>query len=130
MRLLLLLPAIFGIDACQGDETARAYGAGDREWTLIEVNEVAFDARATLRFPAAGKIAGDGPCNSYVATMTVPYPWFDAGLIASTRLACPALDAEVAFLAALGQATLIEVGGDTLILSNPDGLKMVFTAAD
>jgi heat shock protein HslJ len=62
--------------------------------------------------------------------MTVPYPWFDAGPIASTRLACPALDAEVAFFAALGQATLIEVGGDTLILSNPDGLKMVFTAAD
>lgn len=85
---------------------------------------------ATLRFPQAGQIAGEGPCNSYTGAMTVPYPWFDAAEITITRRACPQLAEETAYLAALSDMTLSEVLGDTLILSTPEGRKLVFTAAD
>ncbi|AXI45068.1 META domain-containing protein [Sulfitobacter sp. SK012] len=124
----LISAAVLG--ACQGDETVRAYGADDQIWTLTELNGEPFNAKATLLFPEPGSIAGDAPCNSYTATMSAPYPWFEAGPIAATRRACPDLATESVFLAALSAASLSEVAGDTLILSNPDGLSMVFTATD
>ena len=127
MKVLALAAlAALSLAACRGDETVRAYGAADQVWTLSEIDGTPFDASATLTFPDAGRIAGAAPCNRYSADMTVPYPWFEAGPIAATRRACPELAAETAFLTALGQATLAEVAGETLILSNPEGLNMVF----
>ena len=122
--LLVLLPA------CRDDESVRAYGAADKQWRLIELNDQPFIAKATLTFPEEGRIAGSAPCNSYSGTMTVPYPWFEAGPIAATKRACPDLAEESAFFAALDAVTLSEVLGDTMILSNTDGLSMVFKAGD
>lgn len=125
--LTLLLAAL---SACRKDETLRAYGGGDRTWALKILNDSPFPATATLTFPKAGEIAGQGPCNRYFAAMTVPYPWFDVGVIGSTRMACPDHEAETAFLQALEAATLSEVLGDVMILSNTEGLEMVFNATD
>ena len=122
--------ALASLGACQGDETVRAYGAANVIWTLNEINGTPFPATASLRFAEEGKITGKAPCNGYSATMTVPYPWFDVSDIASTRMASPDLRAETAFFAALEAATISEVSGRTLFLTNPDGLSMVFTAAD
>ncbi|MGC1495846.1 MAG: META domain-containing protein [Sulfitobacter sp.] len=130
MRLILLIAALSLTAACKKDETVRAYGGAGKDWHLSELNENPFTAKATLTFPEAGRIAGNAPCNSYNATMTVPYPWFEVGPIAATKRACPDLAAEAAFFAALDTATLSEVQGNFLILSNTDGLSMVFTAAD
>ncbi|UWR22909.1 META domain-containing protein [Sulfitobacter sp. S190] len=131
MKLALLSLATAALlGACQGDETVRAYGGADRVWLLETLDGAPFADRATLTFPETGRIAGDAPCNSYTAAMTAPYPWFDTGPIAATRRSCPALAAETAYLAALDAAALSEVAGDTLILSNTDGLSMVFKAAE
>lgn len=124
------LIAAVALIGCQGDETVRAYGGEGRTWLLAEINGNAFPARATLTFPKTGEIAGEGPCNSYSAEMAVPYPWFETGPIAATRRACPDLAAETDFLEGLARASLSEVAGDTLILSDPDGFSMVFKAAD
>lgn len=43
-------------------------------------------------------------------------------------MACPDLPLETAFLSALGEMTLAEAVGTTLILSNDAGRKMVFEA--
>ncbi|KIN73946.1 META domain-containing protein [Sulfitobacter guttiformis] len=129
-KLLLLSTLLTVLVACRSDETVRAYGAGDRIWTLKLLNDVPFPATATLTFPKTGEIAGQGPCNRYFGAMKVPYPWFDAGPIGSTRMACPDFEAETAFLQALEAATLSDVLGDTLILSNTEGLEMVFKATD
>jgi len=129
----LILPltiALVALSACRKDESIRAYGGADRIWTLKEINGTPFQAKATLTFPEKGEIAGDGPCNSYFGAMEDPYPWFNAGPIGSTRMACPDLSAETVFLQALEDATLSEVVEDTLILSNTEGLSMVFTATD
>lgn len=129
MRMLLLI-ALLGLDMCEQDETVAGYGTADQLWQLTELDGAAFAARATLRFPEPGQIAGEAPCNRYSGTMTTPYPWFDAGQVISTRRACPDLEAEDAFLGALSAMTEAEVTGDTLILRNGAGREMVFRAAE
>ena len=126
MRLTLVLVVIFGLSNCYGDETVRGHGAADKEWRLVELTGAAYDGPATLTFPEMGKIGGRAPCNRYTATMDAPYPWFDAGPIAATRMACPNLEAETRFFEALEAATLSEVMGNTLILSDDNGVLLVF----
>ncbi|MCX7566776.1 META domain-containing protein [Sulfitobacter sp. F26169L] len=127
---LFAVVLLTALSACKGDETVRAYGGADHVWTLKELGGATFPAKATLTFPKAGEIAGEGPCNRYFGALKTPYPWFDAGPIGSTRVACPEMTAETAFLAALESATLSEVAGDTLVLSNTEGLVMVFKSSD
>jgi heat shock protein HslJ len=116
--------------ACDRDETLRSYGASDKTWRLTELDGQPFDQTATITFSQKDRIVGQGPCNSYTANMSVPYPWFKAEALISTKMACPALTDETRFFNALGQATISEVLAGTMILSNTDGLKMVFTASD
>jgi heat shock protein HslJ len=126
MKQAMLLLASLMLNACYGDETVRAYGAADKVWTLIELRDTKFAATATLTFLEKGRIAGKAPCNSFNASQDAPYPWFNAGPIASTRMACPELAAENAYFEALSEVTLSEVLGDTLILSNDDGVLLTF----
>jgi len=127
MRILaaaLFLPLM----ACYDDETITAYGGADKVWVLTELDSKGYAARATLTFPEQGKIAGVAPCNTYSGSLSVPYPWFEATQVLSTRMACADLDAETAFFTALSEMTLSEVLGDVLLLSNENGRQMVFKA--
>lgn len=130
MKWATLIAAGLLLTGCQGDETLRAYGAADKIWQVVELHGAAFAATATIAFPEEGRIRGKGPCNGYSATQDVPYPWFKAGPILATRMACPALAAESAYFNALSAATLSEVAGNTLILSNEDAVLLVFKSAD
>lgn len=122
------LISILAVTGCQKDETVKAYGAADKVWRLVELDDAPVTYSATLMFPETGRIAGKAPCNTYTGSMTVPYPWFEAGPLAATRMACPDLDAETLFFAALSDMSLSEVLGDTLLLSNDEGRTMVFKA--
>ena len=130
MKPLFLIPAITALflSACK-DETISGYADTGASWSLVEVDGVAFQAKATLGFPEKGRIVGNGPCNSYSAAQSAPYPWFDTGPIAATRRACPDLPSETTFFDALAQMSIVEVSGNTLILSNEDGREMVFKTA-
>ncbi len=112
----------------RGDETLAAYGAGDANWRLVEIDGQPFKARATLGFADEGALFGQAPCNAYSGAQTAPYPWFTAENIAVTRMACADLAAETVYFEALAAMTLSEVAGETLILSNDSGREMVFTA--
>jgi heat shock protein HslJ len=129
-RVIFSLCVLSALAACERDETVRAYGGAEKTWRLIDLNDAPVTASATLTFTDDGKITGTAPCNGYSATMTVPYPWFEAGPILSTRRACPDLAAETAFFDGLRAAAQVEVLGDTMIVSNTEGLSMVFTATD
>jgi len=83
-----------------------------------------------MTFPETGKIAGLAPCNRYSGTMEAPYPWFEAGQVVSTRMACPDMQAEAAYLAALASMTQSEVSGNILILRDDAGHEMVFKASE
>ncbi|QGX99394.1 META domain-containing protein [Roseovarius faecimaris] len=126
---LAVLLTVLALAGCRADETVTAYGGADKIWHLQSLDGDAFQATATLTFPEPGQISGQAPCNSFTATQSAPYPWFTTGPVASTRRACPALKAETAFLTALSEMSLVEVLGDTMILSNDAGRQMVFKAA-
>jgi heat shock protein HslJ len=128
--LISIALLVVSLTACRADDFQRIYGGADRVWLLKEFNGAPFPTRATLTFPKAGEIAGEGPCNRYFGGMKAPYPTFDAGPIGSTRRGCPEIEAEVAFLAALETATISKVEDDTLVLISPDGTRMVFRASD
>ncbi len=122
----LILFAFVALFGCQSDETISAY-AGDG-YRLISLDGQDFPAEATLFVGEPGVIHGRAPCNSYSGEQTAPYPWFETGVIRATRRACADLDAETAFLRALGEMAFAESSGDTLILSNSTGREMVFQA--
>lgn len=126
----LLFAVAIILTASPVDETIRSYGGGDGTWEVVEMNGVPFDGTATLSFPKAGQVAGKGPCNNYMASMIVPYPWFEVGPIAATRMACPDLMLESAYFEALQSATLSKAAEGLLILSNDDGEVLVFKPAE
>ncbi|MEO0403088.1 MAG: META domain-containing protein [Pseudomonadota bacterium] len=125
-----LLVLMGSIPACQADETVARYGAAGLTWSLASLNGAPFAARATLEFAVGGPVSGHAACNRFNTKNTVPYPWFEIGPIAATKMACPDLEAETAYLSALAVMTQSEVRGDTLFLRNDAGDEMVFTASE
>ena len=122
----LLVPGLLATLAGCGDETSSGYATPGAEYHLQEINGTAFPARATITFPEKGRIAGYGPCNSWSATQSAPYPWFKATSIGGTEIACPDLDQEQIFYQRLAAMTLIEFSGPTLLLANDAGDEMLF----
>jgi heat shock protein HslJ len=117
------------VSACQKDETISRYVDPASVWQLAELDGKPFNIRATITFPGEGRIAGQAPCNRYSGTQTSPYPWFHAGPLIATKMACPDLMAENVFFEALADMTLSEAVPDALILSNDAGRAMVFRRA-
>lgn len=112
--------------SCGPDETISGYADPDATYVLTTVDDVVFEARATIAFAKEGQVTGSGPCNTFNATQSVPYPWFALGPIVSTRRACADLDLEGRYFTALANMKFAEVVGDTLILSGDDDQLMVF----
>jgi len=129
MRAALLLIAMSGLGYCK-DETVSGHGGGGATWVLQSIDGTLFSARATLNFPEEGTLAGEAPCNRYSGAQTLPYPWFRAEALITTKRACPDLEAETRYLRALADMTLVEVAGDTLLLTNEAGREMVFRAGE
>lgn len=128
IRSASLITCLALLGACDREETIRKYGAADKIWALTELNGTPFGAETALSFQPNSRISGTGPCNAFNGKMSTPYPWFKVENLAATKRICPGLAEETAFFNALSQATLSEVLGRTMILSNPDGLSMIFNA--
>ena len=129
LRAIALVP-LLALFQCDKDETVAAYGAGGNIWHLQEIDQQPFPASATLSFSEEDRIGGQAPCNIYSGLQDAPYPWFEVKNLSATRMACPDLEAEGSYFAALMAMTQSEVSGDVLILRNEDGHEMVFTAAE
>lgn len=112
-RLMLLL----ALAACGPDETISAFGNED-DYVLQDLNGEIVTVPITLNISAPGQISGQGPCNSYSAAQTAPYPWFALGPILSTKRACSDLALEETFFATLASMTIAEAAENVLILSN------------
>ena len=126
-KLALLLP--FLTLGC-GDETISGYAERTAVYSLTELDGAPYAATATISFPEPGRAAGEGPCNTWFATQSAPYPWIELGPIGATRRACPELEDETRFFEALSQVSLAEVLGPVLILTTEDGAELVFEAVE
>lgn len=125
-----MLLALLGLlAACGPDETISGFLDPGETWQLRELDGAPWTERAALSFPGPGRVTGQGPCNSFTAAQSAPYPWIDIGPVAATRRACPELAAEARFFAALGAMAVAEVSGDVLLLTGEEGREMVFQAA-
>lgn len=126
----LAVVCLFAISACQAAGTSSGYADAAKVFRLVEFDGKKADFRADITFPRQGVIAGHGPCNSFGASQTAPYPWFKAGPIAATRRACADAKIEQAFFDALSEMSLAEFSGPVLILESENGRRMVFQAAE
>lgn len=97
------------------------------DWTVIEVKGVPVAAadsarRPGLRLMADGhKVQGSAGCNRMMGSYELRGSSLKFGPLATTRMACPSMDAEQAYLVALGATTRYEIAGTTLTLFGPDG---------
>ena len=110
------------------DETISGYADREATYVVTELAGQPFEASASVRFPEPGLVQGRGPCNAYSASQNAPYPWIQIDPIMATKVACPDLAAEDAFFAFLSGATLVEVSGPVIILTNEAGETLVARA--
>lgn len=127
--ILTALPLALLASAGLASETLMPH-AGGQTWVLESLGGQPFEARATMTFPEAGRVAGDAPCNSYTGAMEADYPGFETGALVSTRRTCPDQRAEDRFLQALAEMRGITVLDNVLVLTAPNGDQLVFRAAE
>ncbi len=96
------------------------------------VESVLEGSEATAEFDDEGRVAGSSGCNRYTGPYTLDGEAIEVGDLAGTRMACAdqaLTQQEELFLAALEQATVARVDGDTLELRDDDDALLVsFTA--
>ncbi|SEM98010.1 Heat shock protein HslJ [Gemmobacter aquatilis] len=127
MKAALVLPFALLLAACQEEpQAALTPEALARDWRLVALNGAAAPARATLDLREPGKAAGQAPCNRWFATRSGDLPAFTLSQIGATRMACPDLAAESAYLAALAAVTGAALDGEALVLTGPEGGTLRF----
>jgi heat shock protein HslJ len=96
------------------------------------VESVVAGTDPTMTYDPAGTVSGSAGCNQYNGPATLDGSTISIGPLASTKRACvdeAANTQEVAFLAALENATTLQRRGDTLELRDDSGaLQVSFTA--
>ena len=126
-----------------GDAAAYSYsGCGrylgrfrlNNRWVLTSLNEQTIDAENEapyVEFQLTEKRAiGFGGCNRFSGSFELTDATLELGTLASTKMACPTLDNEAAFLQALSQQKLsFRMEERRLRLSN-DSTTLVFCAAN
>jgi heat shock protein HslJ len=104
--------AVSSIEEAQGAETKKAaIDLLGTEWLLENLEGGSPDhGRATLAFPEAGKVAGNGSCNRFFGPAEIKGDAIRLGPLASTRMACAeqAMDQEAKYLEALQAAERFE----------------------
>src|SRR2546427_828930 len=81
-----------------------------------------FDPFPSKRLPAkGGKVQGSAGCNGMMASYELNGASLKFAPIMSTKMACPAMDTEQAFLKALESTSRYEINGSSLTLYGPDG---------
>jgi heat shock protein HslJ len=88
------------------------FGLIGSEWLLEDLSGsgVMDGIQATITFPEAGKIAGNGSCNRFFGSGEISGNAIKLGPLASTRMACPeaVMNQETKYLAALQAAERFE----------------------
>lgn len=132
MKALLLSAcaalALTGLSACQSSEPAAALTPETlaQEWQLVGFAGGALPPHVTMDLREAGRATGQAPCNRWFGSVEGTLPEFRIAQAGATRMACPDLDAESAFLTALTGVTTAALEGDRLVLTGGDGQRLEF----
>ncbi len=111
-----------------GAQTSDAERLKGRVWLAESIRGASVSAQSTLRFEAAGKVAGSGGCNRMFGAAKVAGDRMTFGSFGTTRMACspPAvMQQEQKFLAALAATRTFRFTGPSLRLYDASGAEVV-----
>ncbi|WP_418982059.1 META domain-containing protein [Alistipes sp.] len=134
IALLAALTALLaGCCACRSYQKRTRRPLAGTQWQLIQLNGrtvAAEEGRYTLTLlEADGQLSGTGACNRIFGSYTADEKRaLKIGPLASTRMACPGLETEREFVAALESATHYDMDGPMLLLLCDGELRAVFQA--
>ena len=121
--LWLAAPIFLGLQACANSAPPAPGPAAPlwgTQWVLASVGAqpVIQGSQATLQFPEAGHLAGNGSCNRFSGAIKLHLDQLAVGALVSTKMACMggAMAQENAYMAALQKAQRYERSGDTLLI--------------
>jgi heat shock protein HslJ len=132
VALTLLAVMLAACPSPRSSATADSIGASaspdtSAEWRLADIGGQPSPAGAdSMRHPgftllAEGrKVQGSAGCNRMTGTYQLDGQKLKFGPLATTRMACPAMQTETAFLKALEATTRYEVSGSSLTLFGAD----------
>jgi heat shock protein HslJ len=105
----------------------RSFSLSNSEWLLEDLNgrRVLDNIQATLTFPEAGKVAGNGSCNRFFGPAEIHVDAIKLGPLASSRKACPeeVMSQETKYLEALKVAERFEWKDPYLVIYCKDDDK-------
>jgi heat shock protein HslJ len=113
-RLVLVVSSMKEVKATTQPKSAKsaAFDLTGTEWLLEDLGGagVMDNIQATLTFPEAGKIAGNGSCNRFFGPAKISGSAIKLGPLGSTRMACPeaVMNQETKYLDALKAAERFE----------------------
>jgi heat shock protein HslJ len=112
-RIVLLISSIKEAGAAvPAPATTASFSLAGSEWLLEDLGglEVTDTIQATLTFPEAGKVAGNGSCNRFFGPSEVSGDSIKLGPLASTRMMCPepVMNQETKYINALQAAERFE----------------------
>jgi heat shock protein HslJ len=112
-RIVLVLSSIKQAPpAAPVPANAASFSLAGSEWLLEDLGGLggADNLQATLTFPEAGKVAGNGSCNRFFGPAEVSGDALKLGPLASTRMMCPeaAMNQETKYINALQAAERFE----------------------
>lgn len=102
------------------------------EWKLTQINgkaanEVFTEKVPTMTFNADGAVNGNAGCNNYRTNYKLNGEEISFGVVMSTKMACPNLEGETLFTAALTSPLKAAINGNTLSLSKDGVVVLEFT---
>ncbi|MGE0348134.1 META domain-containing protein [Hydrogenophaga sp.] len=116
----LVAPALALLNACAMPGAPTPAPLVGSEWQLEDLGGrgVLDRVQATLAFPEAGRVAGNGSCNRFFGTYTLMQDRISLGPMGGTRMACDEAvsDQEARYMAALQKAQRLEVQGTTMLM--------------
>ncbi len=123
--LALAAPLLLGLTSCAVPSAPVAESLWGTEWRLQSLGgqPAMADVPATLAFPEAGRVGGQGSCNRFFGSVNLDGERLRFDHMGATKMACDrgAMDQENRYLAALNQAQRWERQGDSLTLHLPEG---------
>lgn len=118
--LYLAAPLLLGLIGCAVPSAPAAEPLWGTEWRLQSLNgrAVLAGAPATLAFPEAGRVGGNGSCNRFFNSASLDGDRLLIDQLGSTQMACQrdAMGQENRYLAALHKVWRMERLGDTMTL--------------
>lgn len=102
-------------------------------WKLIAVDDIEYDPvdkehDTHLILRPDHRVTGFGGCNNFSGSWLLEDGQLVLGPLLSTRMACPDMDFERAFLVALDGRVTADITGDLLVITGTDGTELTFKA--